>query len=119
MANILEVARDAAKQVPEKWDYTLADLKEMDNLIRQLAEIEHWTPEEKAEALDGRRRMAPARVPEVLRQLREWVKKGLAGWPAKPTNRSRIVFCRLVLIQGGKSKPADQAKSLDTGKEAA
>ncbi len=83
--------------------YTLADLQEMGSLIRQLAEIEQWTEEEKAEALDGSHRMAPVRVPEVLQQLRQWVRAGLAGWPEKPAKRSRIVFCRLTVIKGGKA----------------
>ncbi len=89
--------------------YTLADLVEMDDLIRQLAEIEGWTSAELAEARDERRRMAPARVPEVLRQLRYWVKAGLAGWPDKPAKRAQIRLCQLIVIEGGKSAE-DQAK---------
>ena len=82
--------------------YTKEDLAEMDSLIQQLAEIEHWSPEELAEAMDGRRRMAPARVQEVLQQLRYWVDSGIGRTPERPAKRSRIVFCRLSVIQGGK-----------------
>ena len=80
---------------PKEGDYTAADLSEMDGLLRQLAELEDWSPDELADALDQRRRMAPIRVPEALGQLRESVNRSLAPWPGKPAERSRIVLCRL------------------------
>lgn len=80
---------------PEAWDYTVADLSEMEVMIRQLAELEDWSPAELEGALDQRRRMAPIRVPEALGELREAVERSLGPWPEKPAKRSRIVLCRL------------------------
>lgn len=76
-------------------DYTASDLAEIDRLIHQLAEIEGWSPADLEDALDQRRRMAPVRVLEALRELREAVKRSLDPWPEKPAKRSRIVLCRL------------------------
>lgn len=73
-------------------DYTSADLQEIDRLLAQLAEMEGWTEGELAEALDCRRRMAPARVLEVLGQLRKWAAAALAPWPDNPPERPKIVL---------------------------
>ena len=95
VATVAAISGSQSQGPAVSWDYSAADLSEMDGLIRQLAELEDWSPDELADALDQRRRMAPIRVPEALGQLRESVKRSLAPWPGKPAERSRIVLCRL------------------------
>lgn len=73
-------------------DYTPADLVEMDRLLRELAQLEGWSPALLDEALACRQRMAPARVLEVLAQLRKWTAAALAPWPESPPERPKIVL---------------------------
>lgn len=116
---VTDVTQAIGNEGTDVWDYTIDDLKELRRLIRELGQLERWTDEELADAIDQSNRMAPVNVATVLRQLREWTKAALAPWPEKPTTRAPLKLCRLVVIQGGKSTPADQAKCLDAGKEAA
>jgi hypothetical protein len=98
---------------PNGLGYTLADLKEMDKLLRELAQLEGWTLAELEEMLDRRRRMAPARVPQALKDLRAGSKAALAPWPEKPARRAVVV---LTVLEGGKANKGalDQAKTLDS-----
>jgi hypothetical protein len=73
----------------------------MDRLIRELGSLEGWSDAEIEEKLAERRRMAPGRVPEALRELRAKAAASLAPWPERPAKRSRIILC---VIQGGKAK---------------
>ena len=90
------LAKDAD---PHGHGYTQADLTEMDRLLRQLAELEGWTPEELADMLDQRRRMAPVNVPKALKQLGEANAAALAPWPNPPKERAKVVLC---VITGGR-----------------
>jgi hypothetical protein len=107
---------------PEGWDYELADLKEMDRLLCELAELEGWTDEELADLLNERRRMAPANVRSMLEAVRKAHAMALAPWPESPKERSSIVLCplttkrRLAVVQGGKSSPVEQAGSQSGGR---
>lgn len=76
-------------------DYTLADLAEMDRLIRQLAMLEGWDSSELDARLSERRRMAPANVVEALQALRAAARAALAPWPERPAERATIALCRL------------------------
>jgi hypothetical protein len=95
------------------WGYTPADLKKMDALLLELAELEGWTPAELEEMLDRRRRMAPARVPEVLQTLQASRDAQLASWPAQPKERARFALTTLTVIEGGK-RDSDPARSSKT-----
>lgn len=77
-------------------DYGPADLVKMDDLLRQLAELEGWPVERLTACLDERRRMAPVNVMPTLRGLQAAVRDALAIWPNKPTWRANIQLCRLV-----------------------
>lgn len=103
------------------WGYAPADLKKMDALLRELAELEGWTPAELEEMLDKRRRMAPARVPEVLKTLQASRDAQLANWPTQPEKRARFALTTLTVIEGGKrdSGPSRSSKTPDTAPEAA
>jgi hypothetical protein len=96
---------------PHGWGYTPADLKKMDSLLRELAELEGWTPAELEEMLDRRRRMAPARVPEVLKTLQAARDTGLATWPQAPAKRSRFSLTTLTVIEGGKGQSVPSGSS--------
>lgn len=106
---------------PKGWGYTPTDLKKMDALLRELAELEGWTPAELEEMLDKRRRMAPARVPEVLKTLQASRDAQLASWPAQPEKRARFALTTLTVIEGGKrdSWPSRSSKTPDTAPGAA
>jgi hypothetical protein len=106
---------------PKGWGYTPADLKKMDALLRELAELEGWTPAELEEMLDRRRRMAPARVPEVLQTLQASRDAQLANWPAQPKERARFALTTLTVIEGGKrdSEPSKSSKTPVSGRGAA
>lgn len=88
--------------------YTLADLEEMDRLLKQLADMEGWSADELADKLDQRKRMAPVNVMPVLREIRAAHKAAMAVWPEKPKQRSNLRLCKLeavelAVIDGGKS----------------
>jgi len=78
--------------------YTLADLQEMDRLLRDLAQLEGWSNAELQDLLDQRQRMAPANVPAMLQTLRLARGAALAPWPDQPAKRSRIRLCFLTPI---------------------
>lgn len=99
--------------------YTQDDLKQMDQLLRELAELEGWTPAELEEMLDKRRRMAPARVPEVLNTLQSARDAQLACWPESPAKRSRFSLTTLTVIEGGKCQSSESSKSTVQPPEAA
>jgi hypothetical protein len=103
------------------WGYTPADLKKMDALLRELAELEGWTPAELEEMLDKRRRMAPARVPEVLKTLQAARDTQLSTWPQAPAKRSSFSLTTLTVIEGGKrdSDPSRSSKTPVSGRGAA
>lgn len=98
---VAQVARPMGESQDE--EYTLADLAEMDKLLRELAELEGWTKAELEEQIDESRRMAPANVQAALRAIRSAHRMALGGWPEKPAKRSRIILCRLTVIDGGKA----------------
>jgi len=75
--------------------YTQQELVEMDKLLVQLAEMEDWPDDELAGALLQRRRMAPVRVPEALRAIREAHRGAMAVWPNAPSKRSVINLCEV------------------------
>jgi hypothetical protein len=106
---------------PHGWGYTQDDLKKMDRLLRELAEIEGWTADELEEMLDKRRRMAPARVPEVLKELEVARDNQLAPWPKSPKKRAEIRLTTLTVIEGGKrdSSPSRSSKTPVSGRGAA
>jgi hypothetical protein len=114
--------KSARIQKPEAWDYELADLKEMDRLLKELADLEGWTDAELADLLDERRRMAPANVRSMLEAVRKAHAMALAPWPEPPKERSNIVLCplttkrRLAVLQGGKSSSVDQPRSQSGGR---
>lgn len=114
--------KSARIQKPEAWDYELADLKEMDRLLKELADLEGWTDAELADLLDERRRMAPANVRSMLEAVRKAHAMALAPWPDSPKERSSIVLCplttkrRLAVVQGGKSSPVEQAGCQSSGR---
>ena len=89
-------------------DYTLADLQEIDRLLRELAQMEGWSDAELADRLDQRQRMAPVNVLPVLQEIRAAHKVALAGWPEPPKERSNIRLCKLnhvelIVIDGGRA----------------
>lgn len=119
MADLMEKAR-AARKTPAadpkptapdgfSWGYTLADLKEMDRLLRELAKLEGWNDDELADLIDQLGRMAPANVPAALAAIRKAHADSLAPWPTPPAKRSKIVLCRLtpgrvlIALDGGKA----------------
>ena len=83
------------QHVPEA-DYTGADLARMDDLLRQLAELEGWPAELLTARLDERRRMAPVNVLPTLKELQAAVTAALAVWPEQPAKTASITLCRLV-----------------------
>ena len=98
-------------------DYTLADLDEMDRLLRELARMEGWSDEELTGKMDERQRMAPVNVIPVLNEIREAHKAALAIWPQK-AKRSDIRLCKnghveLAVIDGykGESHRAQSSKT--------
>ena len=98
ISKISEISSDATAD-PHGCGYSQADLQEMDRLLRQLAELEGWTPAELQEMLDQRRRMAPARVSEALKQLQDANDAAIAPWPDAPRQRAKVFLC---VITGGK-----------------
>jgi hypothetical protein len=76
-------------------DYTTADLAKMDDLLRQLAELEGWPAERLTACLDERRRMAPVNVMPTVRSLQAAVTAAMAVWPNKPAWQASIRLCHL------------------------
>lgn len=86
---------------PKAGDYTLADLQELDRLIRELGGLEGRTDAEIDAMLSERRRMAPTSVPGALEAISAAHRAALAPWPEPPAKRSKVVLC---VIEGGKGK---------------
>lgn len=106
MSSILEKAREAAKQA---WDYTLDDLQELEQILRELAQLEGWSAEELQARLWERQHMAPGNVRKALHALRLAHRSALATWPERPAKRAVVTLCELVkapkefsVIEGGK-----------------
>jgi hypothetical protein len=77
-------------------DYTLADLAKLDDLLRQLAELEDWPLDELEKRLGERRRMAPVNVMPTLRALQDAVQRALAVWPERPTWKAEVRLLHMV-----------------------
>ena len=110
----------------EPWDYELSDLAEIDQRLKELAQLEGWTDQELNARIWERQHMATVNVKKALHALRIAVQEALAPWPSPPAKRAQITLCELVklpkefaVIEGGKPTPQDQAKRLDTEPEAA
>jgi hypothetical protein len=115
-----------AELLQEFWqEYTDADLAEIDRLIVELCHLEGRSVEELDALLDERRRMAPVNVKKALAALRIATREALAPWPERPAKRAQITLCELVskrrelIVLDGKANLQNQAKTLDSGKEAA
>jgi hypothetical protein len=93
----------SSKGRDQAWDYTPADLAEMDKKLRELAELESWSASELDGLLDELRRMAPCNVRAALVAIRKAHESSLGVWPKPPATRSRFTLCRLRVIDGGKS----------------
>lgn len=98
-------------------DPSKAELEELTKLIHDLARLEGWSEQELAAKLWERDHMALCNVRKALAALRIAYNAGVAIWPDVPSKVSQITLCELValpkefaVIQGGKSKPQDQAK---------
>lgn len=107
VADVAHVALPTAKGS----DYTLADLAEVDRLLRELANLEEWPADELSQKLDQRQRMAPVRVPGALQELRAAHKAALAIWPNRPSKRSEIALCHLTVIDGGKRDTSERGET--------
>lgn len=116
---------DVALPEGDGGDYTEADLAQMDRLIGELCELEGRDDTERRALQDERRRMAPVNVLRALAALRIARDQALAIWPDRHTKRARITLCELTArpkefaVVEGKGHPRQQAKRLNSGKEAA